>query len=101
MCGVQCKLKLSGKGQSKLKLSGNGNECKPLLVGLLRALIGEAEHLQNTGVGSAHVPQEDRAVKHVLEVLAPYRTENGGPLVVEHVVYTEAGAYTCPLFGST
>ena len=25
---------MSGKGQSKLKLSGNGNECKPLFLGL-------------------------------------------------------------------
>jgi hypothetical protein len=25
---------LSGAGKSKLKLSGNGNECKPLVVGM-------------------------------------------------------------------
>lgn len=58
-------------------------------LGLLRNLIGEAEHLQNTGVGTAYVPQEDRAIKHVLETLAPHRVENGGVLEVEHVVYTE------------
>ena len=38
-------------------------------IGLLRNLIGESEFLQNTGVGTAFVPQEDRAVKHVLETL--------------------------------
>ena len=42
-------------------------------VGLLRNLIGEVEHLQNTGVGTAYVPQEDLAIKHCLEVLAPHR----------------------------
>mmetsp|Transcript_2017 Transcript_2017/g.9716 ORF Transcript_2017/g.9716 Transcript_2017/m.9716 type:complete len:406 (+) Transcript_2017:528-1745(+) len=58
-------------------------------VSLLRNLIGEAEHLQNTGVGTAYVPQEDRAIKHVLEVLAPHRKENGGPLEIDHVTYAE------------
>jgi hypothetical protein len=28
---------LSGKGQTKLKLSGNGNECKPLMMGVATA----------------------------------------------------------------
>lgn len=58
-------------------------------VGLLRNLIGEVEHLQNTGVGTAYVPQEDLAIKHVLEVLAPHRKENGGPLEIDHVTYVE------------
>ena len=58
-------------------------------VSLLRNLIGEAEYLQNTGVGTAYVPQEDRAIKHVLEVLAPHRKENGGPLEIDHVTYAE------------
>ena len=58
-------------------------------VGLLRNLIGEVEHLQNTGVGTAYVPQEDLAIKHCLEVLAPYRIENGGPLEIEHVTFVE------------
>ena len=38
-------------------------------VSLLRNLIGEAEYLQNTGVGTAYVPQEDRAITPVLEDL--------------------------------
>ena len=56
---------------------------------LLGNLIGESKTLQNTGVGTAHVPREDNAVKHVLETLKPYRTENGGVLEVEHVTYAE------------
>jgi len=58
-------------------------------VTLLRKLIGESEYLQNTGVGTAFVPEEDRAVKHVLTELKPFTVENGGPLEVEHVVFTE------------
>jgi len=42
-----------------------------------------------TGVGTAHVPRGDLAVKHVLETLKPYRVENGGVLEVEHVTYAE------------
>ena len=30
-----------------------------------------------------------RAIKHLLDVLKPYSTENGGPLTVEHVTYVE------------
>ena len=30
-----------------------------------------------------------RAIQHLLEVLRPYSTENGGPLTVEHVVYVK------------
>ena len=30
-----------------------------------------------------------RAIKHLLDVLKPYSTENGGPLKVEHVVFVE------------
>ena len=58
-------------------------------VSLLGSLIGESQHLQNTGVGTAFVPKEDLAIRHVLEVLKPYRVENGGVLEVEHITYTE------------
>ena len=37
-----------------------------VFLNLLSRLIGESRHLQNTGVGTAHVPREDLAVKHVL-----------------------------------
>ena len=30
-----------------------------------------------------------RAIKHLLEVLKPHSTENGGPLTIEHVTYVE------------
>ena len=40
-------------------------------------------------MGTAYVPQEDLAIKHVLEVLAPHREENGGPLEIDHVTYAE------------
>ena len=58
-------------------------------LSLLGDLIGESKDLQNTGVGTAHVPKEDLAVKHVLEALKPYRVESGGVLEVEHVSYAE------------
>lgn len=30
-----------------------------------------------------------RAIKHLLDVLTPFSTENGGPLKLEHVVFVE------------
>lgn len=55
-------------------------------VELLGKLIGEAKYLQNNpklGV----TPQEKRAAVIVLEELAPYSTENGGPLVIEELEF--------------
>ena len=34
------------------------------------------------------IPREDNASDHVLELLKPYITENGGPLEVERVHFT-------------
>jgi acetylornithine deacetylase len=34
------------------------------------------------------VPEEDRVVKHVLDVLSPFTSSNGGPLVVKQLSYT-------------
>ncbi|XP_019863918.1 PREDICTED: acetylornithine deacetylase-like [Amphimedon queenslandica] len=56
-------------------------------VSLMTKLIGETEFLQNNP--PKFVPQEDRAIKHLLEVLKPHSTENGGPLTIEHVTYVE------------
>jgi len=56
-------------------------------VTLLGKLIGEAEKLQNNPPDL--IPQEDLAVQHVLEVLKPYTTEQGGPLKVETPCYTK------------
>jgi acetylornithine deacetylase len=56
-------------------------------VQLLEKLIGETEFLQNNP--PRFVPQEDRAVKHVLEALKPYLLENGGVIKAEHVTFVE------------
>jgi hypothetical protein len=45
MCGGQSELKFSGEGQSKLESSGNGNECKPLNVGLVSLIQRVAPNL--------------------------------------------------------
>ena len=45
---------MSGKGQSRLKLSGNGNECKPLYLGiepLCKALSERTCKLTSLDVG--------------------------------------------------
>ncbi|CAI5499020.1 unnamed protein product [Closterium sp. Naga37s-1] len=56
-------------------------------VGLLEKLINEARYLQNNPPEC--VPKEDRAVRHVLDVLQPYSEEEGGPLHIQHVSYVE------------
>eukprot|EP00750_Incisomonas_marina_P002172 INCI12129.1.p1 GENE.INCI12129.1~~INCI12129.1.p1 ORF type:complete len:483 (+),score=74.18 INCI12129.1:88-1449(+) len=60
-------------------------------IELLRKLISESEHLQNNPAQGL-VPQETRVVKHLLEVLAPYSTEAGGPLKVQALEYVEGRA---------
>lgn len=56
-------------------------------VTLLGKLIGEAKHLQNNP--PELVPIEDRAGRHVLEILEPLSIDHGGPLKVEHVSFVE------------
>ncbi|CAI7805916.1 unnamed protein product [Closterium sp. NIES-54] len=56
-------------------------------VSLLEKLINEARYLQNNPPEC--VPKEDRAVRHVLDVLQPYSEEEGGPLHIQHVSYVE------------
>jgi len=60
---------------------------KDRYVSLLEKLIGEVEFLQNSP--PKFIPQEDKAIKHLLEALKPYTVENGGVLKVEHVWYVE------------
>lgn len=60
---------------------------KERYVALMEKLIGETEFLQDNP--PKFVPQEDKAIKHLLELLKPHSTENGGPLKVEHVTYVE------------
>jgi len=51
-------------------------------------LIGEAESLQNSPAQGLH-PKEDLASTHVMALLAPYTKEQGGPLTVERVTFSE------------
>lgn len=51
-------------------------------------MMDESKSLQNCPAEGL-IPREDNAIKHVLDVLAPYSTKNGGPLEVEHVVFSE------------
>eukprot|EP00397_Hematodinium_sp_SG-2012_P033602 GEMP01035924.1.p1 GENE.GEMP01035924.1~~GEMP01035924.1.p1 ORF type:complete len:477 (+),score=102.19 GEMP01035924.1:49-1479(+) len=55
-------------------------------VDLLEKLIGETKYLQNNPKMGVH-PEEARAAKHVFDFLAPYSTENGGPLKMERLEY--------------
>jgi acetylornithine deacetylase len=57
-------------------------------ISLLGKLIGESKHLQNNP-RQGLVPQEQLAANHVLDILRPYTTENGGPLMVQEIVYKE------------
>ncbi|KAG5061302.1 hypothetical protein JHK87_002331 [Glycine soja] len=51
-------------------------------VPLLSKLIGESKHPPEL------IPQEDRVVKHVLDILLSFSTtSSGGPLLVNHVTY--------------
>ncbi|KAL6542295.1 hypothetical protein OROMI_023897 [Orobanche minor] len=58
---------------------------KDSFVSLLSKLIGESKHVQNNPPDL--IPEEDRIVRHVLNVLHPFSAANGGPLVVKHVAY--------------
>lgn len=60
---------------------------EPRFLDLLGRLIGEAKFLQNNP--PELVPVEDRAARHVLDVLGPLSTEHGGPLIVNHVSFVE------------
>lgn len=54
---------------------------------LLTKLIGETEFLQNNPSGGL-IPKEDLASDHVMELIAPYATENG-PLEMERITFVE------------
>ena len=59
---------------------------KDSFVTLLSKLIGESKHVQNNP--PELIPEEDRIVRHVLDVLLPLSTATGGgPLIVNHVTY--------------
>ncbi|KAK4489197.1 hypothetical protein RD792_004991 [Penstemon davidsonii] len=63
-----------------------GDLNKESFVTLLSKLIGESKYVQNNP--PELIPEEDRIVKHVLDVLRPFSTATGGgPLVINHVTY--------------
>ncbi|XP_068305317.1 acetylornithine deacetylase-like isoform X2 [Pyrus communis] len=63
-----------------------GDLDKESFMSLLSKLIGESKYLQNNPPDL--IPQEDRAVKRVLDSLLPLSTTTGGgPLVINHVTY--------------
>lgn len=57
-------------------------------LGLLKNLIGESKHLQNSP-SQGLIPQEDLAIKHLMDILRPFSTENGGVLEIEQVTFVE------------
>ena len=61
---------------------------EPRFLELLEKLIGESEKLQNSPAQGL-IPKEDLAIKHILDVLTPFSTENGGPLIIERVTFVE------------
>ncbi|KAL3619400.1 hypothetical protein CASFOL_036970 [Castilleja foliolosa] len=62
-----------------------GNLNKDSFVSLLSKLIGESKHVQNNPPDL--IPEEDRIVRHVLDVLSPFSSANGGPLLINHIAY--------------
>jgi acetylornithine deacetylase len=61
---------------------------EPRYLGLLKNLIGETKFLQNSPAQGL-IPQEDLAIKHIMEVLGPHSKENGGVLEIEKVTFVE------------
>ncbi len=57
-------------------------------LGLLKNLIGETKWLQNSPAQGL-IPEEDRAIKHIMDVLGPYSKTNGGVLDIEKVTFVE------------
>ncbi|XP_075517880.1 acetylornithine deacetylase [Primulina tabacum] len=63
-----------------------GDLNKDSFIALLGKLIGESKYVQNNP--PELIPEEDRIVRHVLDVLRPFSTATGGgPLVLNHVTY--------------
>ncbi|XP_010677248.2 acetylornithine deacetylase isoform X1 [Beta vulgaris subsp. vulgaris] len=59
---------------------------KESFVDLLTKLIGESKYLQNNP--PELIPEEDRVVNHLLEILSPLSTTTGGgPLIINHATY--------------
>lgn len=61
---------------------------KEAYIDLLRKLISETTYLQNDP-GNNLIPKEDKAVKHIRDVLDPLSKDKGGPLLIEQINYVE------------
>jgi acetylornithine deacetylase len=61
---------------------------EPRFMDLLGKLIGESKFLQNNPAQGL-VPKEDLACGHVMNTLAPYSKENGGPLEIQKIAFVE------------
>lgn len=57
-------------------------------LNLLEKLIGESKYLQNSPSQNL-IPIENLAIKHIIDVLEPYKIENGGMLEVNHITFVE------------
>eukprot|EP00591_Stephanopyxis_turris_P001408 CAMPEP_0195507758 /NCGR_PEP_ID=MMETSP0794_2-20130614/1148_1 /TAXON_ID=515487 /ORGANISM="Stephanopyxis turris, Strain CCMP 815" /LENGTH=351 /DNA_ID=CAMNT_0040634545 /DNA_START=102 /DNA_END=1154 /DNA_ORIENTATION=+ len=57
-------------------------------IALMTKLIGDSRQVQNNA-RQGLVPKESVMVAHVMEILSPYKKENGGPLIIEEYVYVE------------
>ncbi|XP_038887566.1 acetylornithine deacetylase-like [Benincasa hispida] len=60
---------------------------KESYIPLLSKLIGEAEFVQNNPPDL--IPEEDKIVNHVLDVLNPFSIDNGGSLIIKQVNYAD------------
>lgn len=86
--GVSSDVSLSPQPADLSKIGGVARDLdKARFIGLLRRLLSQSKYLQNNprlGI----VPEEKRAAKVVMEELAPFSKEKGGPLIIEELEYT-------------
>lgn len=57
-------------------------------IDLLQKLIAESRHVQSN-VRQGLIPDESKVARHILEFLDPYRQENGGPLIIQELIYQD------------
>ena len=54
-------------------------------LSLMDKLISESRYVQNNP--PKFVPEEDKIIKHLLDILSPHSIENGGVLKIQHVSF--------------
>lgn len=55
-------------------------------ISLMEKLIGESQYVQNNP-RQGLTPNEEKVAQHVLEILEPLSTKNGGPLIITTPTY--------------